>query len=96
MVVRTKRSLYEIRLGEGRFRRTNDGRRGEWQRFDQIGPIAVGEPMRFFWEEDAAGTAGRIGMLTTGPVERIVDEGRAGEHISRTFQPQPAFAGRGR
>lgn len=93
MKVRTRNSVYEIELGTRRFRRV-EGRRSRsapplsmWQRFGQIGPVRVGEPVRIYWMKERAGRMIRSGLWTTAPVLEILDEGTGDNHVDRTFQP---------
>jgi hypothetical protein len=94
MIVATSHSTYEIRLSEGRFRRLagphTDSRPpiGAWRHFEQVGPVVVGQPIRFFSLGESIGSLKRFGLWSTSPVTDIVDEGSADEHVSRTFVAQ--------
>ncbi len=93
MKIRTRNSVYEIELRQRRFRRV-EGRPSPtapplrvWQRFGQVGPVRVGEPVRFYWLKDRAGAITRVGLWTTAPVVEIIDEGEGEEHVDRTSAP---------
>ncbi|MBV8302887.1 MAG: hypothetical protein JOZ04_01655 [Acidimicrobiia bacterium] len=76
MIFRTENSLYEVRPDERRFRRLTRDRTGklapdtDWQPYEAVGAVALGERVRFFLPGTAA--ADRALTWTTSPVRELL------------------------
>lgn len=85
--VRTAKSVYQIRKGVRAFRRIG-GTAGEgapplgvWRAFEQMGPVIVGRPLRFFLSLSGnSRQMSRVQTLTTSPVVEIIDESAGRNH----------------
>jgi hypothetical protein len=84
MIVTTLRSVYQIRRDRGLFRRINGvtaegaSALGTWRTFEQMGPVAIGRPLRFFFSlAGGRRQLSKIQTLTTSPVVKVVDDGAA-------------------
>ncbi len=78
MLVETANSLYEVRESERIYRlvdrdpRTGLHALGAWLRFDRLGPITAGEPLRIFVSGEDDGRSLRFQVITTSPVTKVV------------------------
>jgi len=79
MIFETANSIYEVREREKRFRRIHESGGphehmpiGRWYCFQRMSPVEKGEPVRFLWLLDEAGSQSRIGLWATGPVMSVV------------------------
>lgn len=81
MIIKTATSIYEVREDQKTFRRIHEFGRsaaalpiGQWYRFQRMSPVAVGEPVRFFWVLGEEAGVARIGLWATSPVLEILPE----------------------
>jgi hypothetical protein len=76
MIFRTQNSLYEVRPDERRFRRLSRDATGRivpasgWQPYEHVGPVAIGQRVRFFLPGTAASDAALA--WTTTPVRELL------------------------
>lgn len=96
MIIKTANSIYEINTRSQRFRRIHGGSAastppmGEWQSYERISPIQVGEPVRFFWMKQGDPTLSVMGFWATSPlVEILTDDEPAVDNrrVSGDFSP---------
>lgn len=91
-MVKTARSVYQIRTGTRAFRKIGgaaDGRAtplGAWRTFERMGPVVVGRPLRFFVSlSGSSRQLTSVRTLTTSPVLEIL-----GEDTGRTTMDAPS------
>lgn len=78
MLVETAHHLYEVHESECVYRlvdhdpRTGQRAWGDWLRFDRLGPITAGEPLRFFVVKEDDGRSLRFQVITTSPVTKVL------------------------
>ncbi len=103
MIIKTVGSIYEVDDSRNAFRRIHrfDGDAqmpiGSWYRYQRMGPVVVGEPLRFFWVNGEEGGLTRIGLWTSSPVAEILadgadDQAQGGSDAGQRSAPQgPPF-----
>ncbi len=82
MIIKTEKSIYEVREDERLFRRIHvfglapsELPIGTWFQFQRMSPVVVGEPVRFFWLKGEEAGLTRIGLWTTSPIVEVLPDG---------------------
>lgn len=81
MIVRTENATYELDQRSRRLRRVGDG---DWQTFDRVAPVVVGQPMQTYVCTAGKGARhlARFRVWKSSPVVTIADARRSTERLS--------------